>query len=206
MPRRPTGPGCWVSVDPVDLPAVKGLLYCALGGCVLFAWERERRQRARSGGPEGFWPGTTGAPVAAYCLAAAGAILITLAEAMVEQSAGLSDRQSVLPAIFLLQLMGASVVEEVLFRGFVAPGELVGRRLLAIIIGGSLVFALIHDFDLGTPLGRVNVAFAFATSVWLYVVRFNPLNPDRSLLPCFTGHIVRNLAVFGIKWAQGFVS
>jgi hypothetical protein len=52
----------------------------------------------------------------------------------------------------------------------------------------------------------VNAVFAFITSLWLYVVRFNPLNPDRSLLPCFMAHTVRNLAVFGIKGAQGFIS
>jgi hypothetical protein len=68
------------------------------------------------------------------------------------------------------------------------------------------VFALIHNFDLGTAEGKLNAIFAFITSLWLYLVRFNPLNPDRSLLPCFTAHIVRNLAVFGIKWVQGFVS
>ena len=111
-----------------------------------------------------------------------------------------------LPAVFVFQLLGASVVEEMLFRGFVAPGELVGRKLLALMIVGSLVFALIHNFDLGTAEGKLNAAFAFVTSLWLYVVRFNPLNPDRSLLPCFMAHTVRNLAVFGIKGAQGFIS
>jgi membrane protease YdiL (CAAX protease family) len=97
-------------------------------------------------------------------------------------------------------------VEEMLFRGFVAPGELFGRKLLALMIVGSLVFALIHNFDLSEPEGKVSAVFAFITSLWLYVVRFNPLNPDRSLLPCFMAHTVRNLAVFGIKGAQGFIS
>ena len=87
-----------------------------------------------------------------------------------------------------------------------APGELMGRKLLALMIIGSLVFALIHNFDLSTAEGKVNALFAFITSLWLYVVRFNPLNPDRSLLPCFMAHTVRNLAVFGIKAAQGFIS
>ena len=127
-------------------------------------------------------------------------------KAAVEKRAGLTDKQDVLPAIFIFQLLGASVVEEMLFRGFVAPGELVGRKLLALMIVGSLVFALIHNFDLSEPEGKVNALFAFITSLWLYVVRFNPLNPDRSLLPCFMAHTVRNLAVFGIKGAQGFIS
>ena len=190
----------------MDLTALKALLYCALGLFVLVAWARERRKRARNGEPEKFWPGTTYAPNAAYFIAAAGAILITIAEAAVEKRAGLTDQQSVLPAIFIFQLLGASVVEEMLFRGFVAPGELIGRKLLALMIVGSLVFALIHNFDLREPEGQVNALFAFVTSLWLYVVRFNPLNPDRSLLPCFMAHTVRNLAVFGIKGAQGFIS
>ena len=190
----------------MDLTAVKALLYCALGLFVLLAWARERRKRKLTGEPEKFWPGTTYAPPGAYFIAAAGVILITIAEAAVEKRTGLTDQQSVLPAIFIFQLLGASVVEEMLFRGFVAPGELFGRKLLALMIIGSLVFALIHNFDLSQPEGKVSALFAFITSLWLYVVRFNPLNPDRSLLPCFMAHTVRNLAVFGIKGAQGFIS
>ena len=190
----------------MDLTAAKGLLYCLLGLFVLVAWARKRRKRRLTGEPEKFWPGTTYAPAAAYYAAAAGAILITIAEAAVEKRAGLTDQQSVLPAVFVFQLLGASVVEEALFRGFVAPGELMGRKLLTLMIIGSLVFALIHNFDLSTAEGKVNATFAFITSLWLYVVRFNPLNPDRSLLPCFMAHTVRNLAVFGIKAAQGFIT
>ena len=190
----------------MDLTAAKALLYCALGLFVLLAWARERRKRTITGEREKFWPGTTYAPTGAYFVAAAGAILITITEAAVEKRTGLTEQQSVLPAIFIFQLLGASIVEEMLFRGFVAPGELFGRKLLALMIIGSLVFALIHNFDLSTPEGKLNAVFAFITSLWLYVVRFNPLNPDRSLLPCFMAHTVRNLAVFGIKGAQGFIS
>jgi len=190
----------------MDLTAAKALLYCALGLFVLVAWARERRKRTTTGESEKFWPGTTYAPTGAYFIAATGAILITIAEAAVEKRAGLTEQQSILPAIFIFQLLGASIVEEMLFRGFVAPGELFGRKLLALMIVGSLVFALIHNFDLSEPEGKVSAVFAFITSLWLYVVRFNPLNPDRSLLPCFMAHTVRNLAVFGIKGAQGFIS
>ena len=190
----------------MELTGAKALLYCALGLFVLVAWARERRKRRLSGEPEKFWPGTTYAPTGAYFIAAAGAILITIAEAAVEKRAGLTDQQSILPAIFIFQLLGASIVEEMLFRGFIAPGELIGRKLLALMLVGSLVFALIHNFDLSTAEGKLNAIFAFITSLWLYVVRFNPLNPDRSLLPCFMAHTVRNLAVFGIKGAQGFIS
>ncbi len=189
----------------MDLTAAKALLYCALGLFVLIAWFRDRRRRQANPSAEGFWPGTTYAPAAAYFVAGAGAILITIVEAAVEKRAGLTNQQSVLPTIFIFQLIGASIVEEALFRGFVAPGEFYGRKLLTVIIVGSLVFAVIHNFDLNQAEGRVSAVFAFITSLWLYLARFNPLNPDRSLLPCFMAHTVRNLAVFGIKWAQGFV-
>ena len=76
----------------MDLTAAKGLLYCLLGLFVLVAWARERRKRRLSGEPEKFWPGTTYAPMAAYYAAAAGAILITIAEAAVEKRAGLTDQ------------------------------------------------------------------------------------------------------------------
>jgi membrane protease YdiL (CAAX protease family) len=190
----------------MDLTAAKGLLYCLLGLFVLVAWARERQKRRLTGEPEKFWPGTTYAPAAAYYAAAAGAILITIAEATVEKRAGLTALQLKIPSMLIFQMLGASIVEEMLFRGFVAPGELVGRKLLALMIIGSLVFALIHNFDLRTAEGKLNALFAFITSLWLFVVRFNPLNPDRSLLPCFMAHTVRNLAVFGIKGAQGFIS
>ena len=190
----------------MDLVALKAVLYCALGLGVLIAWVRDRAHRERGQGMEGFWPGTTRAPAAAYLIAAAGAILITLAEAAVEVRGGLTDKQGFLPAVFIFQLLGASIVEEMFFRGFVAPSEIFGKNLLALMVGGSVVFALIHNFDLASPEGRVNAIFAFITSLWLYITRFNPLNVDRSLLPCFMAHIVRNLAVFGIKWAQGFIT
>lgn len=190
----------------MDLVALKAILYCALGLGVLIAWIYDRNRREHGQGMEGFWPGTTRAPAAAYLVAASGAILITLAETIVELRCGLTDKQGFLPAVFIFQLIGASIVEEMVFRGFFAPGEMIGGKLLALMIGGSVVFALIHNFDLASPEGRVNAIFAFMTSLWLYVTRFNPLNVERSLLPCFMAHIVRNLAVFGIKWAQGYIT
>ena len=87
--------------------------------------------------------------------------------------------------------------------------------LLAAILAGSLVFMLLHghvaSFEDGTlrlnddPKSLVSAGSAFAVSCWLYLCRFNPLNPGRSLAPSLAGHAVRNLAVFGIKDAQGFV-
>jgi hypothetical protein len=57
-----------------------------------------------------------------------------------------------------------------------------------------------------SPKALVSAGSAFAVSGWLYLCRFNPLNPGRSLAPALVAHAVRNLAVFGIKDAQGFVA
>lgn len=190
----------------MDNGLIESLLYFLLGGCVLLAWFGEYRRRRTLGGGEGFWPGTVPAPGAAYWAGAAGALLITLAETAVESRYHLTQHQTVLPTFSILALIGASTVEETVFRGFAAPGRLSGKALLGVIVAGSAVFALIHGFDLTSTHGRISAAFAFATSVWLYLIRFSPLNPGRSLLPCFATHAVRNLAVFGIKWAEGFVN
>lgn len=190
----------------MDRPTIEALLYFVLGVCVIAAWTSEYRQRRTHSGVELFWPGTESAPWAAYFVAAAGALLITIAEANVEVRYEVADQQSVLPAISILALIGSSIIEEVVFRGFTAPAHLAGRKLLGLILAGSLIFALIHNFDLNNTSGRISAIFAFLTSLWLYLARFNPLNPHRSLLPCFIAHTVRNLAVFGIKWSEGFIS
>lgn len=186
--------------------AIAATLYCLLAAGVLAGWWREARKRAAAGGPEGFWPGTTGAPPAAHLAAASAMLLITVGESVVEIRAGVSGSQSEMTAVSLLALLGASVVEEAVFRGFAAPSWLTGVRLLGVMLAGSFIFAVIHGFSVTTAHGRISLTFAFVTSLGLYVARFNPLNPGRSLLPCFTAHFVRNIAVFGIKWAQGFVT
>ena len=57
-----------------------------------------------------------------------------------------------------------------------------------------------------TTKGWFSTAAVFAGSLWLYVLRFSPLNPSRSLLPCIVAHLVKNLGVFALKAAAGFVS
>jgi membrane protease YdiL (CAAX protease family) len=187
-------------------PTLVASFYFALGLAVLGAWGYEYLKRLRTGGPESFWPGTSRAPWQASLLIAAVMLLITVAETAVERRFGVVDQQSVIAPSFLLAMLGASIIEEAVFRGFTAPSHFGGAKLLALIVVGSLVFSAIHGFDIKDTQGRISTLFAFLTSIWLYVARFNPLNPERSLIPCFTGHAVRNLAVFGIKWAQGFIN
>lgn len=202
----------------MESPALGHLIYLALGLGVLAFWAKEARGSASrtASDPEPFWPGAVACRWQPVVLAGVGALLLTLVESGLEIHLGVKDEQSTIPASFLLAMMGAAVVEEVTFRGFAAPAALAGLRLLATVLAGSLVFMLLHGHIVSfadggprindDPKSLVSAGSAFAVSCWLYFCRFNPLNPSRSLAPALAGHAVRNLAVFGIKDAQGFVA
>ncbi len=186
--------------------ALTDLFYFFLGLGVVWGWRREYKRRQKTGEGESFWPGTTTTPVGSTLIIVAGVILITIAETCVEKRFGVTASQSHLPAVYLFAMMGAAIVEETVFRGFAAPDHLSGIKLLAVILIGSVIFALIHGFGVSETKGQISTLFAFIISIWLYLGRFNPLNKNRSMAPSYWGHIVRNLAVFGIKWAQGFIN
>lgn len=171
---------------------------------MVWSWRREYTRRKKTGEGESFWPGTSTTPVASILIIVAGVLLITIAETCVEKRFGVT--QSFLPAVYLFAMMGAAIVEETVFRGFAAPAHFTGIKLLSVILIGSTLFALIHGFGISETKGQISTLFAFIISVWLYLGRFNPLNRNRSMAPSYWGHIVRNLAVFGIKWAQGFIN
>ncbi len=185
--------------------ALTSLFYFALGLGVVWGWRREYKRRIKTGEGESFWPGTSTTPTASILIIIAGVLLITIAETCVEKRFNVTDSQSRLPAVYLFYLMGAAIIEETVFRGFAAPAHFTGLKLLAVILIGSLIFAFIHGFDVRETKGQISTLFAFIISIWLYLGRFNPLNKNRSMAPCYWGHIARNLAVFGIKWAQGFI-
>lgn len=198
-------------MPPIQLEDV---VYLALGAGVFIFWLRETRRGPSDALP--FWPGTTTCGWQPMLLAAAGALVLTLVESVLEIQLGVSQEQTRIPASFLLAMMGAAIVEEITFRGFAAPESLAGVRLLATVLAGSLVFMLLHGHVVKFAEGSVGLntdakalvsgGSAFAISCWLYLCRFNPLNPTRSLAPSLVGHTVRNLAVFGIKDVQGFVT
>jgi hypothetical protein len=88
--------------------------------------------------------------------------------------------------------------------------------LVAGVVAASVGFALLHPFLWSWEGGRLgfqgdakawfSTSAVFAGSLWFYAVRFLPMNPTRSLLPCFVAHLTKNLGVFAIKYAEGFVS
>lgn len=187
----------------MDNPVIPSILYAVLGASVLAMWVADFRRPADQRGR--FWPGAVACGWQAVLLAVSGVIVLTLVETLTENALGLRAAQTTLPDHFLLAMLGASVVEEMTFRGFAAPADLAGSRLAGVALIGSAVFVAFHGHGVSDTKGMVSSGFAFLISAWLYLSRFNGLNPGRSMIPCLAGHAVRNLSVFGVKAAQGFV-
>jgi membrane protease YdiL (CAAX protease family) len=184
---------------------ITDIIYLLIGLGVAYAWFNEYQKRQINPGPELFWPGTTRAPLSGILITVSGIFLFTVAETCAEIHFHVTANQSVSNLHILGASLAAAIVEEMVFRGFVAPSQLRGIKLLGLIIIGSLIFSVIHGFDFSTVQGKISLITTFFISVWLYLGRYSPLNPERSILPCLIGHVVRNVAVFGVKWAQGYV-
>jgi membrane protease YdiL (CAAX protease family) len=188
-----------------------------VAGGVVAKWWRDDYLAARQGTPHPrAFPGATPASVRALLIAAAGALLLLAVETAGESALGLTAQQSSLTALFGLYTLMAAFVEELVFRGYLVVENRGRRALLAGIVGASLGFALLHPFLWTWRDGALHLngggkawfstAAVFAGSLWFYAVRFLPGNPARSLLPCVAAHVTKNLGVFAIKYAQGFVT
>lgn len=173
-------------------------------------------QRAGEAVPGGF-PGATPVKGTWILLGAIGAVALTGLETAGEYALGVVGEQSTLPLIALLSLTAAAFGEELVFRGFVFYDRKGPKLLWLSIFGASLAFALLHyqyytvetedgswTFLLSTK-SAWSLLLLFLNSLWFYYLRFSARNPQRSLLPCFAAHLASNLAVFGIKLAQGYV-
>lgn len=165
-------------------------------------------------------PGATSASLKLIWIGVFGAIILVGIETVGEISLGVSEDQTDIPAILLLSMIGAGILEEIIFRGYLAI-QSKGRNLLILsVIGFSLLFALLHyqyyiDYSnegdyatLTIKLGLKeswSLMILFVNSLWFYSLRFLKWNPNRSLMPCFSAHIASNIAVFVVKLAQGHV-
>ena len=193
------------------------LLMIAATAYFAWIWWSDYRATSRGAAPRGALPGATQTSARAIVIAILGAVLIVAAETWGELRLGLSEEQSQITVLFGVYTLFAAVVEEIIFRGFIVPSENKGRFVRwVVMIGASLLFAAVHpflwtwdddglQFDMMSAKGWFSTGAVFVSSLWFYFVRFMPANPKHSLLPCFAAHATKNLAVFAIKAAQGFV-
>ncbi|MEX0332099.1 MAG: CPBP family glutamic-type intramembrane protease [Puniceicoccaceae bacterium] len=166
-------------------------------------------------------PGATPATGIALGIAAIGAIILVLLETGGELALGVSSEQTDISVIFLFAMIGAGILEEVIFRGYLVITKKGTAFLVGSIIAFSLIFALLHfqyyatldETEEGRALTLTldsksgwSLLLLFLNSLWFYTVRFFKWNPQQSLLPCFVAHITSNVAVFVIKLLQGHVT
>lgn len=192
------------------------LLLCA-GSLVVGKWWLDDWRADRRGEPRpGAFSGATPASARAVCLAVAGALGLLAVETGGEYALGIAGGQSRITVLFGVYTLAAAFLEELVFRGYLVV-ENRGRAALWLgIVGASALFALLHPFlwrwEQGAPTWHADrkavfsTAMIFAGSLWFYCVRYWPLNPRRSLLPCIAAHAAKNLGVFAVKAAQGFVT
>ena len=166
------------------------------------------------------FPGTAPASAFLIIVAITGALVILAIETIGEYRLGTSATQSDIAGSFLLVMVAAGFLEELIFRGYLVI-ENRGRFILwSGILVVSAIFTLGHAqywllWGESSPTGDLSLNFTtgshwtlmilFANSLWFYAVRFNRFNPARSLLPCFAAHISSNIGVFAIKLFQGHV-
>ena len=161
-------------------------------------------------------PGATAASWGLYAIGIIGALVILAAETGGELALGISAEQSEMVWFFVFASLGAGVVEEVVFRGFLVVEHKGRAALIASCVGFSLLFALIHGHFWSNEAGQAfewtlttkaffTTGILFANSLWFYALRFAPWNPNRSLFPCMLAHAASNFGVFAVKWAQGFI-
>lgn len=185
-------------------------------------WGDLKVARAGNPNPHAF-PGAVPAPTRAVVIAVVGAVLLLFLETAGEYVLGISDEQHSIAAVFLLSMIAAAFVEELIFRGYLVVTKKGRAALVLSIVGFSLLFAVLHPFlwnwDVaeddswwqGTLVLDFSLKAWFSTSMmvfaslWFYAVRFLPVNPAHSLIPCVAAHLTKNVGVFIIKWAQGFV-
>ena len=202
------------------------LFYVAIALYVLYLYRCDfLAQKSGQPNPKPM-PGATAASTGLYVMGVIGALLILAVETFGEIALGVSSEQSDMVWFFVFVSIGAGIVEEIIFRGFLVVENRGRGALVGSCVAFSLLFALLHshlwkfdypeevsiwqfwlaDFSLMlTAKACFTTAILFLNSLWFYVLRFGPWNPKRSLFPCMLAHSASNLGVFFVKWCQGHV-
>jgi len=193
------------------------LLYVGVAAYVGYMYwgDYQSNQASEQPDPQGM-PGATSASLGLFVIGVIGALLILAAETGGEIALGIASEQSEMVWYFVFAILGAGIVEEIIFRGYLVVDNKGRAALIGSCVGFSLIFAIIHGHFWSNEEGEA-FAWTFTTkaffttgillvnSLWFYALRFGRWNKNRSLFPCMLAHAASNLGVFCVKWAQGFV-
>jgi len=193
------------------------LLYVGVAAYVGYMYwgDYQSNQASEQPDPRGM-PGATSASWGLYGIGVIGALLILAAETGGEIALGIASEQSEMVWYFVFAILGAGIVEEVIFRGYLVVDSKGRAALIGSCVGFSLIFAIIHGHFWSNEEGQAfawtfttkaffTTGILLANSLWFYALRFGPWNKNRSLFPCMLAHAASNFGVFAVKWSQGFV-
>jgi uncharacterized protein len=193
------------------------LLYVGVAAYVGYMYwgDYQSNQASEQPDPRGM-PGATSASWGLYGIGVIGALLILAAETGGEIALGIASEQSEMVWYFVFAILGAGIVEEVIFRGYLVVDSKGRTALIGSCVGFSLIFAIIHGHFWSNEEGQAfawtfttkaffTTSILLANSLWFYALRFGSWNKNRSLFPCMLAHATSNFGVFAVKWAQGFV-
>lgn len=193
------------------------LLYVGVAAYVGYMYwgDYQSNQASEQPDPQGM-PGATSASLGLFVIGVIGALLILAAETGGEIALGIASEQSEMVWYFVFAILGAGIVEEIIFRGYLVVDNKGRAALIGSCVGFSLIFAIIHGHFWSNEEGEAfawtfttkaffTTGILLASSLWFYALRFGRWNKNRSLFPCMLAHAASNLGVFCVKWAQGFV-
>lgn len=193
------------------------LLYVGVAAYVGYMYwgDYQSNQASEQPDPRGM-PGATSASWGLYGIGVIGALLILAAETGGEIALGIASEQSEMVWYFVFAILGAGIVEEVIFRGYLVVDSKGRAALIGSCVGFSLIFAIIHGHFWSNEEGQAfawtfttkaffTTSILLANSLWFYALRFGSWNKNRSLFPCMLAHAASNFGVFAVKLAQGFV-
>jgi len=194
------------------------LLYVGVAAYVGYMYwgDYQSNQASEQPDPQGM-PGATSASLGLFVIGVIGALLILAAETGGEIALGIASEQSEMVWYFVFAILGAGIVEEIIFRGYLVVDNKGRAALIGSCVGFSLIFAIIHGHFWSNEEGEAfawtfttkaffTTGILLANSLWFYALRFGRWNKNRSLFPCMLAHAASNLGVFCVKWAQGFVT
>jgi membrane protease YdiL (CAAX protease family) len=200
-----------MSEDPLMVAAM-----IAVAAVVLHLWWGDLRAHSGGAPHSRAFPGAVPCSRQSVLIAVAGALILLALETGGEVVLGIADQQKTVTVLWSAYTFMAAFVEELTFRGFLVVTSRGRSWLWASVVLFSVLFALCHPFLWTWEDGRLLLHFTakgwfstvtvFGCSLWFYTVRFFPMNPGGSLLPCIAAHLTKNLGVFALKAAGDFVS